>query len=50
MWEVKTCEVDEQKCNIVPINLQVFTICKPICTISVVRYILLIGFLGYIEH
>lgn len=50
MWEVKTCEVDEQKYDIVHINLKVFTICKHICTISLVGCILRMLFSGYIEH
>lgn len=50
MWEVKTHEVDEQKCKIIPINLKMFTICKHICTISLFRCILHMLFLGYIEH
>lgn len=50
MREVKTCDLYEQKCNIVPINLKVFTICKRAYIISLVRCILRVGFLGYIEH
>lgn len=50
MREVKTRDVYEQKGNIVPINLKVFTICKHVCIISLARCILHVGFLGYIEQ
>lgn len=50
MCKVKAYEVDEQKCNTVPINLKVFTIYKHICAISLVRCILYVLVLGYIEH